>query len=402
MSSTSTPRGTLSVKAGAALGPRKGQTRFVGVRIRDAAIDIQVTPGVLATFAPGQAFVVWGYATLTAPAATLSAGGGSSAGRNSFEYTLTAPTLSAFGGASAALTAPTPTLAITGTVTNFGAAALTAPSARVTAGASGTALASAALTFGNGTSTYRIVGYSGAVASVTIDGFTVTASGTSGGVGRAALTLPLFELVATGTVRGRSSAELLMPAARLGATAQAWIIAPSATLVAIGSATVTATYEAYAVNLNHKPRPGVEPIDETTRYTNFPFDRFVRYQNSYFGVAADGLYLLEGTTDYAATPTQIPWAFKTAMTDFRSQQKKSIESVYFGGRLGATTVTVYVGEDSAPSYPYPVPTTSTVANYRQVVGRGIKARYFAFGAAGTGVMELDDMDFSTSVLARRI
>ena len=36
------------------------------------------------------------------------------------------------------------------------------------------------------------------------------------------------------------------------------------------------------------------------------------------------------------------------------------------------------------------------------VGRGIKARYFAFGAAGTGVMELDDMDFSTSVLARRI
>ena len=384
--------------------PRRlvGASRFLPGQVRDPVVVVSVSAPARATFTHGRAYVLWGAANLTAPAATLSAGGGSAAGANSFAYTLTAPTLSAFGGASAALTAPTPTLTITGTVTNFGTAALTAPSATLAAAATGTALASAALTFGNGTSTYRIVGYTGAVASVTIDGFTVTASGTSGGVARAALTLPLFELVATGTVRGVSGAALVMPAARLGGVGVAWLMSPSATLVAIGSAIVTATYEAYAVNLNHKPRPNVEPIDETTRYTNFPFDRIVRYQNSYFGVAADGLYLLEGTTDYAATPTQIPWAFKTAMTDFRSQQKKSIESVYFGGRLGATTVTVYVGEDSAPSYPYPVPTTSTVANYRQVVGRGIKARYFAFGAAGTGVMELDDMDFSTSVLARRI
>ena len=87
-------------------------------------------------------------------------------------------------------------------------------------------------------------------------------------------------------------------------------------LTFIGTAVVAVTYEAYAVNLQHKGTDS--PVDEITRYTNFPFERIVRYQNSYFGVAADGLYLLEGTTDHATPATTIPWEFKTHLTDFEN------------------------------------------------------------------------------------
>jgi hypothetical protein len=353
------------------------------------------------TFETRAAYLVGGGAAIVAPAAQITAFAQDATGDNSFEGTLPRPTLSAFGGANAALVAPTPTLAITGTIPGIGRAALVAPSATLGAGATGTAIGNANLTFGDAAlDTYRVVGYSGAVCA---SGPTLAASGTAGASGRAALTLPLFELVASGTTRGLSSADLLMPAARLGATAQAWLVAPSATLVAIGTATVTATYEAYAVNLNHAPRRGVEPVDEMTRYTNYPFDRIVRYRNSYFGVAADGLYLLEGTTDYAdPTPTKIPWDFKTGMTDLGSTQFKTVESAYFGGRLGAATVQLHAGEKAPETYSYPLPTTSTAQNYRQVFGRGVRARYYALGAYGTGTMELDDIDFSASALKRRI
>ena len=313
-----------------------------------------------------------------------------------------AATLAAYGGANATLAAPMPALSITGTATGLGNAALAAPRVTVVAGATNTALANAALTFGNILGTYSIVGYSGAVCSVTLGKTTVDATGTTGAIGGAAITLPLYQLIASGTVQGLSSADLLMPAAQLGSVGVAWLMAPSAALVAIGTATVTTTYEAYSVNLNHKVIPGVIPVDEITHYTNFPFDRIVRYKGSYFGVAADGLYLLQGTTDHAATPTAIPWAWRTGISDFGSAQQKTVESAYFSGRLGAASISLYVGEASTQAYAYSTPAVSTAQNYRQVFGRGIKARYYALGAAGTGVMEIDDLDFSVGKMTRRI
>lgn len=354
------------------------------------------------TFSPGEALVLWGYAALTAPSAVLSASGG--VNTFGFRGTLPTPLLSARGGANAALTAPAALLTTSGTFSGSGRAALSAPSALVTSSGTTTATGTATLTFGSRTlGTYDIVGYSGAVLSVTIGAGTVRATGTGGARGRAALTLPLFDLVASGTRRAQGNAALVMPAPQLGATAQAWLVAPGAKLVAVGTATVAATYEAYAVNLNHKQRPGVQPVDEVTRYTNFPFDYIVRYENSYFGVAADGLYLLEGTTDFnAVAPTTIPWSFKTAMTDFQTPLRKTVESVYFGGRMGAATVSIHVGEAAPKTYSYPKPPSSTAQNYRQVMGRGLKARYFAFSVSGSDTMELDDLDFSVGNMTRKI
>ena len=377
------------------------QARATSNALRPPIILVNVSPAT-GTITVGATYLVGGSALLVAPAATVGATGRSTTGLNSALLAPPAATLAAYGGANATLAAPTPALSITGTVTNLGNAALAAPRVTVVAGATNTALANAALTFGNILGTYSIVGYSGAVCSVTLGKTTVDATGTTGAIGGAAITLPLYQLIASGTVRGLSSADLLMPAAQLGSVGVAWLMAPSAVLVAIGTATVTTTYEAYSVNLNHKVIPGVIPVDEITHYTNFPFDRIVRYKNSYFGVAADGLYLLQGTTDHAATPTAIPWAWRTGISDFGSAQQKTVESAYFGGRLGAASISLYVGEASTQAYAYSTPAVSTAQNYRQVFGRGIKARYYALGAAGTGVMEIDDVDFSVGKMTRRI
>jgi len=290
-----------------------------------------------------------------------------------------APALSAHTGATARLQPPAPTLA-----------------AEVLSGG----LADAALST---TTRAKLVGYSGAVCSVSITGKpTVTASGTTGGVASLAVVCPLFELTAAATAQNHGSASLLAPSPRLGAQAQAWLAPPIARLTAIGSATITATYEAYAVNLGHRPRVTNQelPIDEVTHYTNFPFTHVVRYQNSYYGANSTGLYLLEGTTDAG---TEIPWAVKTAMDDFKTPLKKTVASAYFGGRFGpASTVQLHAGEQAPNTYSFSTPRDRLAQNHRQVFGKGVKERYYALGASGTGVCELDTVELETHNMTRRI
>lgn len=342
-----------------------------------------------------------GVMSLSLPMPGLLAAGGD-ASHLGFKYTLTMPTLVASAGGNAALTGPSPTLAMTATFPGIGAAGITAPAATLSSAGTVSGMGHAALTFGTTSSTYSLVGFSGAVISTTISGqMTVLASGTAGVVGSAAITLPLYDLLnATGSTQNYGGMDLLMPAAQLGATAQAWITAPGALMVAVGSATVATTYEAYVVNLNHTPKPREIPVDEVTRYTNYPFDRVVRYKNSYYGMNSTGLYLLEGTTDAAAP---IPFEAKTTLMDMGTEQKKTVEVAYFGGRFGpAATVTLYVGESGSQPYSYSTPRDTTAQNYRQPFGRGIKTRYFALGVAGSGALTIDSISFNIAKLARKV
>jgi hypothetical protein len=339
---------------------------------------------------------------------TLYAVGHDTTGEQSFTGTLPSPTLQAYGGASAALQLSALTLDASGTADILGSAALTLPTPTLSATGKVSATGQAQLTL----SMASLIGYSGAVGAVTIDGFTVTATGTSGAASGAALTLPLFELTAEASMGIVGRAELLLPALQIGPTAQAWLIAPMGVLTAIGTATViydpdgdgqadTDEHEAYSLNLNHKGQK--DPVDELTRYTNFPFTHVVRYRNSYFGVAADGLYLLEGTTDYAVTPTEIPWALKTGMSDFGNSAKKTPRAAYFAGRMGpAATITVYEGEKDPTEYSYQTPRETDAQNYRQKFGLGLRARYYAFGIAGEQALALDGIEFDIANLTRRI
>lgn len=330
---------------------------------------------------------------LAQPKATVFGVGHDSSGENAAALTAPSATISAISGANSRLTAPTGALSITGTFTVFGAAVLTAPTSTVTATGRVSSEGSAAIEAPSAS----LIGYGGAVCSVTLTGkTTIHATGTTGNVGHINITAPLFELTAIGTAQNHGSADLLAPSARLGATAQAWLIAPGATLTAIGTAVVAVTYEAYALNLKHANKAN----DELTRYTNYPFDRIVRYKNSYYGMNATGLYLLEGTTDDG---DPIPWEVETHTTDFDSPKLKTVQNAYFGGRLGpGATVTLSVGETADNSYSYTTPRGQTAQNYRQVFGKGAKARYFSLGVSGEDAFELDSLELTVTELARRI
>lgn len=343
-------------------------------------------------------FAGGGGLAISAPMQTIYSTGHSSEGENALIFAPPTPLLVSYGGSNAELTAPTPTLSATATVVALANTTIVAPAGRIAATATVSEMVGISIT----SPMARLIGYSGAVCSITLTGApTIQATGTMGGVAQIAITAPLFQLESTATAQNHGSLLITAPMGKMVTGAQAYIIAPMATLTAIGTATVTATYEAYALNLNHAPgRPGESIVDEVTRYTNFPFTHVVRYKNSYYGVSSGALYLLEGTTD---SSTPVAYAVETAKTDFGTPDKKTLISTYFGGRIGAAeTVKLIVGETGSQSYNYTTPRGPLAQNYRQKFGRGIKTRYYALGVEGSDVFELDALDFEINKLTRRI
>ena len=335
-----------------------------------------------------------GTVSATAPSPSLLSIARDSTGDYAASLTAPRPTLTAFGAATALATAPKPTLASGGTVAAMGSASVASPSVLVQSEGRVSAMVRADLRAPSAS----LIGYGGAVVSVTLSGkATVEASGTTGGIAGASLKCPLFQLSAEATAQNYGSASLIAPSPEIGRTVQAWVAAPAARLTAIGTAVVTATFDAYVVNLLHR---GGSTVDEVTHYTNFPFTHVVRYQNSYYGVNGTGLYLLEGTTDDG---DPIEWAVQTAMEDFGSPRRKTVDSVYIEGRLGAaTTVSLQSGEKAPNTYSHTTPRGATAQNHRQKLGRGVKERYHALCLAGDGEFELDAVEFNERETNRRI
>lgn len=335
-----------------------------------------------------------GTVSATAPPPHLLSIARDSTGDYAASLTAPRPTMTAFGAATARATAPKPTLASGGTVVAVGSASVASPSVLVQSEGRVSAMVSADLRAPSAS----LIGYGGAVVSVTLSGkATVEASGTTGGIAGASLKCPLFQLSAEATAQNYGSASLIAPSPEIGRTVQAWVAAPAARLTAIGTAVVTATFDTYVVNLLHR---GGSTVDEVTHYTNFPFTHVVRYQNSYYGVNGTGLYLLEGTTDDG---DPIEWAVQTAMEDFGSPRRKTVDSVYIEGRLGAaTTVSLQSGEKAPNTYSHTTPRGATAQNHRQKLGRGVKERYHALGLAGDGEFELDAVEFNERETNRRI
>ena len=336
-------------------------------------------------------------ANLTLPSFTSVVLGHDSTGEQAAAISLPMLSVEATAGANATATLPSLSVSAAATATGWAIADIEIPA--LTAASTGTVS-------GMGRAAIRLPSmgssaYAGALCSVTIGGITVQAEGTTGGIGGAQITLPLFEAVAVATAQNYGSVAITLPSLSVHSGGNAATVnLPSLTLTAIGTATVTVTYEAYALNLNHKEDPRKQPVDELTRYTNYPFDKIVRYKNSYFGMNSTGLYLLEGTTDDG---TAIAWDFKTHISDFGTAQKKTVEYAYFGGRMpAAVTVTLHVGEKGDEVYNYTTPRGAFAQNYRQAFGRGVKSRYYALEAAGSGDLTLDSITLNIATLARKV
>lgn len=325
--------------------------------------------------------------------AVMYGAGHDSTGERAADIVAPGYTLDAWGGANASITASS-TMEASGTAQGWGRAALTAD-AVVEGSGTVTSLGYASLS-----ATSSLIGYGGAVCSITLSGDsqTIEATGTSGSVGHAAIVCPLYELEASGTVHNYGYADIIAPDTRIGGQGQAWIISPGYELSAIGSATVVATYEAYSINLKHAGGDQA-PVDEVTRYTNFPFTHVVRFRGSYFGAAADGLYLLEGTTDDGQA---IPYAVKTCASDFGAPELKNVASAYLSGRLGPLTVSLHAGEDGTQAYEFDTLRGPLARNHREKFGRGVKNRYFALGLSGEDALELDSIELEINKTSRRI
>ncbi len=361
-----------------------------GVPVVSGNINLSL-PSVSASFVGG------GNASSALPALSAYSTGHGSVGENAAGISLPGLSVGVTTGGRADLVTPAITSALTGTVSGMAGAALALPSLSALVATTVSAMGSASIAMPSFTS----VSYAGAVCSITVGSLISQATGATGASGSARVTLPLFEATLGATQQSYGGADITLPALSMGVSGRAALSLPGLQLTAIGSATITATYEAYALNLNHPPAVrGEHQVDEMTRYTNFPFTQVVRYKNSYYGVAAGALYLLEGTTDDA---TPIPFAVQTAKTDFGVVEKKTLTEAYFGGRLGpAETISLVVGESGTETYSYTTPRGATAQNYRQVLGKGVKARYYALGVAGDGIFELDTLDLNIDKMTRRI
>lgn len=336
--------------------------------------------------------------TIAAPMQTVRVVAHDASNDNALRVTAPMQSVTMRGGMAASLTGPSPSVDADLTGTALLSASLRAPLPTVSMTATVSAMLRAALS-GPGPS---VQSFTGARIALVGPMGAALAAGQGGAVGSVTATCPVFDLTVEMTRQANAQFDLTAPSPTMGeGRLRAAMAAPSAQLAFTGYAVVAVTYEAYALNLKHA---GESVNDELTRYTNFPFTAIVRFRGAYYGVGAAGLYRLTGTTDFAdPTPTAIPWAWKTGVGDFGSTSKKTISAVYFGGRMpAAATVTLYAGEDAGTAYSHTNPRGSDGQNYRQKFGKGVKDRYYAVGASGTGALTLDNLEFDIAQLTRRI
>ena len=332
----------------------------------------------------GGAIHISGRAALRMPAPKLAASGTAIIVGEAALRAPPAPVLKAFGGATARMAAPHSSLA--------GEA-----SENVTGTMRGTL---------RGTPAMRA--FAGAVLTQRLSlPSSLSASGHLAGRADAALSMPSALLRAEGSVLGWGGARLTMPTPQLTtARTAAELVMRLPRLRADGVLLAHEGFEAWAFNIadpdaSDGPQARV-PQYEATHYTNFPFERIVRFGGAYYGIGRSGLYRLGGDTD-AGKP--VAWAFETHISDFGSPQLKALAAVYLDAKLGAQAiVSAVVGEEEEHSYQYTNVRGSAVQNHRVRFGRGMRSRHYGIRIEdGAGdPLRLDSIDLELSLLTRRI
>jgi hypothetical protein len=315
--------------------------------------------------------------------------------------TLPLMTGTARGGHQAVNTLPALTGAATGTTVAMARAIMTLPmlSVEATGRVSGQSSVQRSLPALTGTA------FGGAQAEATLPEMTGAASVTNGNVARVTAVLPRLTLQASGYRDDTARVNAVLPMLVVTPSATARITLPALFVTAHAQPVLTDTFEAYVLNmtqpLDDNPRNNFEAkVEQVTRYTNWPFVQVVRLNNTYYGVAADGLYELGGTTDDGEP---IAWAFETCKTDFSDPHKKTVASAYIGGQAGPeVTYTLRSGDDADRMYDYVTTKIIQKRNHRQKFGLGRRTRYYSFGLAGTGDAAIDMLEFELANTTRRI
>lgn len=307
----------------------------------------------------------------TAPKPTLFAVGTADYGvRLGARLKFPKPTFLAYGAGQARLKAPVARISASGTVTSVGTAELIMPKPVLTISATVTRSGSLTKTV---RPQWSLSAYAGGTARVRGSRPAILAAAKVGAIGRARLTSAWPTLNATGKV-----GDVVRVAGVLGGMVMPGMgvfvrSVPKSYLRSIAVTASTVTYEGYSITLLTDEQGNPDPA--VTHYTNFPFDRIVRWGGKYYGVATDGLYELGGDT-FNGSP--IVAEVETAESDLGSPQFKHPRHLYMGGRMGADlTVKIKSAETDTSTYEY-TPAATGARTRRVQFGRGIRARYFSF------------------------
>lgn len=136
------------------------------------------------------------------------------------------------------------------------------------------------------------------------------------------------------------------------------------------------------------------------QYDAYAFNSFFVRDGRQYGVANDGIYLLEGDDD-AGTPIQA--LMELGMTDFGASQAKLVPSIYLG--VASTGAMVLKVVADGQSHFYTARSASTdLKNHRVDTGRGLKGVNWSFALLNQdgGEFDLAAIEFVSLATKRRI
>lgn len=136
-----------------------------------------------------------------------------------------------------------------------------------------------------------------------------------------------------------------------------------------------------------------------TEYTGYNFQSFAKIDGAYYGVAADGVYLLEGDSDDGqAITARIDFGTQTLSSD----QLKNVPAVYAG--IASTAAATLVVGTRQGEFRYPQRGHSPrVQAQRFDLGRGLRDTHYDFAIeAPAAGLELDSVEFGINKSTRRI
>lgn len=135
-----------------------------------------------------------------------------------------------------------------------------------------------------------------------------------------------------------------------------------------------------------------------TEYSNYEFNSFAQAGHKYLGASSSGLYELNGDNDAG---TNIIAQIKSGFAQFGGSRFTSFKAAYLGMRGDGDFVLKIVTGDGK-TYNYAV-VGKDMETTKVHMGKGLRARYFAFELISTGQdFDLDDIEFMPLVAQRRV
>lgn len=135
-----------------------------------------------------------------------------------------------------------------------------------------------------------------------------------------------------------------------------------------------------------------------TEYTNFNFNSFARSGNKYLGASSEGLFELNGDDDEG---DPIIATMRSGLAQLGGSRFTAFKSAYIGMRGGGDVfLKLVTGDGTETTYKVK---TEDMATTKVNLGKGLRARYFAFELTTTGQdFDLDSIEFIPLIANRRV